>query len=509
MAIAISESQVFAKETSFESQIELNAWRVNGQAMPEQIMGQIYFLGLDDEPLPNHPRTSVDGRLLTMPPSVPFAIALNLSVIGFGNVTLYADNQGKGYTPRDFPLNLNLACAETRIHRVREAIARWQREGYQPSAAIVEQLNRSTLKFQRGVQADHKAQMAAWANESLRESLWAGEKAVFEQAQQRIARQAIRPEFLFGCNFFGHSSTSADYDRHFKARFNFATLPFYWRSFEPEQGQTNFAKIDRHVTWLHEAGITPKGHPLVWFHEAGIPGWIKDKSYGEILDLTRQRVTEITRYFGDRIPYYDIINEAHDIDWANVLNYSQAQLLELTQLASESAAIGSPDVKRIINTCCSWARYVARGPRDKPLLSSYQYLKTCIEVDIPFEVIGVQLYYPSQDMFEINRLLERLSTLGKPIHITELGVSSSVGRDETSLFKIPPGFWHSPWTETVQADWIEQFYTLCYSKSYIQAVTWWDFADGGFWPNGGLLNRDMTPKESYFRLQKFQKSLGI
>ncbi len=116
--------------------------------------------------------------------------------------------------------------------------------------------------------------------------------------------------------------------------------------------------------------------------------------------------------------------------------------------------------------------------------------------------MGIQLYYPHKDMFEINRLLERFSSLGKPIHITELGVSSSTKRDETSYLKDVFGLWHEPWSEKVQADWIEQFYTVCYSKPYIKAISWWDLPDGGFWPHGGLVNVDLQPKESYLRLQR-------
>jgi endo-1,4-beta-xylanase len=49
---------------------------------------------------------------------------------------------------------------------------------------------------------------------------------------------------------------------------------------------------------------------------------------------------------------------------------------------------------------------------------------------------------------------------------------------------------------------VEQFYSLCYSKSYIKAISWWDLTDNGnFWPHGGLVNRDLTPKLAYKRLK--------
>lgn len=505
LALGPSRPDARAKAPTVINRIKLQAWTSSGKPMPAKVFNQTFFLTLEGEPMPNPPRQVNSGVLWTTPPSVPFAIVLYLAVKGFGKVALYADNQGRGYTPTDFPLNLNLACAESRIHRVRTAIATWQQQGFQCPPAITEQLQQAEAYLRQAQAAASPKAMAAFANDSLREGLWAGESAVFAHAQHQIHQRGHRPEFLFGCNFFRHPTAGAEYDRRFKQLFNFATLPFYWRSFEPEAGKPNFAKTDEMVKWLESEGITPKGHPLVWFHEAGLPIWAKDKPYKELKDLLRQRVGEITGRYCDRIPYYDIINEAHDIDWANTLNFSAEQQREMTQLAALATSGGHPKAQRIINTCCQWAEYIARGLHQIPLQSAYQYLQTCLKTNIPFEIIGMQLYYPNQDMFEINRLLERFSQLGKPIHITELGVSSNTTRAENTPFPDPPGLWHGPWNENIQADWVEQFYTLCYSKSYIQAVTWWDLADGGFWPHGGLLKSDFSAKLAYLRLNTLQK----
>lgn len=494
-----------AAQPKITNRIELRAWTALGEPMPSAVLEQLYFLDLNDEPIPDQfPRQVEEGRLWCQPPPQPFAIAFTLAVKGFGNMVLFADNQGRGYSPNNFPLNLNLACARSRIHRVQHAIRQWS--GHY--SAVTEKLQQASAKLLRAETASDPAQMAGWANESLRHSLWAGEQAALIQAEYKITQQGSRPNFLWGCNFFGHPDAGPEYDRQFQELFNFATLPLYWRSFEPQRHHPNFAQIDRSVNWLRKAGITPKGHPLVWFHEIGVPDWIRDLPYAKIRDQTRARVKRITRHWGNRVPYYDIINEAHDIEWGNILNFSPEQMLEMTRVAATSAAEGYAETKRIINTCCAWSRYVVRTKSERPLVSTNSYLQACLAQDIPFEIIGLQFYYPDQDMFEINRMLERFGKLGKPVHITELGVSSSTERDEHSYFKDPPGLWHAPWTETIQADWIEQFYTLCYSKPYIQAITWWDFADKGFWPHGGLLRQDMTPKESYWRLKALRRYWG-
>ena len=103
-------------------------------------------------------------------------------------------------------------------------------------------------------------------------------------------------------------------------------------------------------------------------------------------------------------------------------------------------------------------------------------------------------------MLEIERQLERYFAFGKPVHITELGVPSAKPAIGTIKNQ---SVWHGPvWTPQVQADWVEQFYTLCYSKPQVEAITWWDFADPAFIPYGGFLDEKFQPKESYGRLKR-------
>ena len=77
-------------------------------------------------------------------------------------------------------------------------------------------------------------------------------------------------------------------------------------------------------------------------------------------------------------------------------------------------------------------------------------------------------------------------------------------------WRAAPG-WHGPWSEATQADWLEAIYTIVYSKPEFEAIGWWDLTDnpGHFWPHGGLLNADLTPKLAYARLGDLQKSWGV
>lgn len=481
--------------------IEIQVWDSQGNLLDSKKLDNLYFLDLRDNPIPELPRQVTAGKLFSDSPQFLFAIALKILVDGFGEVTLYADNKSQGYSPQDFPLNLNLAFAESRLYRVSQTVSLWKKEGIQFPSTLESRLEKAQSDLEKAINTNEIATKLKWCNSSLVESLWVGEEAVFIQAKQKIQE---RKNFLVGCNFFGYSQKGEEYNKRFQELFNFATIPFYWKYFEPKLGQKDWNSNNLKVNWLQQHQIIPKGHPLVWFHEVGIPDEVRTKPYSEIKNIIAQRIEEITRYYQGKINYFDIINEPHGIIWANELGFSLEQFIELTQIASEASYKGNPNLVRIINNCCLWAENVSYGK--PPQHSPYEYLKACLEANIAFEVIGLQLYYPDQDLFEINRLLERFSQLGKPIHITELGVSSSTQKDESSYFLEPTGLWRSPWSETIQADWIEQFYTICYSKNYIEAISWWDLADGGsFMPYGGLLNRDLTPKLGYDRLKELLK----
>ena len=46
--------------------------------------------------------------------------------------------------------------------------------------------------------------------------------------------------------------------------FNYATLPFYWGNFEPEEGKPQTEKLLKTAKYLQSKGVKVKGHPLCW-----------------------------------------------------------------------------------------------------------------------------------------------------------------------------------------------------------------------------------------------------
>jgi hypothetical protein len=142
----------------------------------------------------------------------------------------------------------------------------------------------------------------------------------------------------------------------------------------------------------------------------------------------------------------------------------------------------------------------------------------------------------ARDMFAISTVLDLFSKLGKPLHITAVEVPSQAGtradaESDSVSASSSAGYWHEPWSETTQSEWLYRFYEVALSKPFVESICWqnlWDssspivdavprpaaapgMADHSPAPkvgHGGLLRSDLAPKTSYKRFLDFRKDAG-
>ena len=84
-----------------------------------------------------------------------------------------------------------------------------------------------------------------------------------------VALEQTRHAFLFGSNIFlwgrcGDEPSEAAYRARYAELLNYATLPFYWWSYESRRGEPEHERIEKIARWCQEHGIATKGHPLAW-----------------------------------------------------------------------------------------------------------------------------------------------------------------------------------------------------------------------------------------------------
>ncbi|MBQ9725996.1 MAG: endo-1,4-beta-xylanase [Kiritimatiellae bacterium] len=346
------------------------------------------------------------------------------------------------------------------------------------------------------------------------------------------------------------------------ALFNSATIAFYWRPFEPVEGRMRFdpAPEDSEEWWndgrdprkerfgrrppsepcvrfCEAKGVWKHGHPLVWSNtQWQYPDWLMaklpkgilaemltdDRSAVSILEqpmetvlkrlppefpaqvegALRRRLEAIAARYATRMDSWDVCNESA-WDWAHGRlvpgaplsrsfhhawmpgDYCRWAFREAMRLFPEKAVLAINDYQLDADYAAQTRDMLARG--DKIDLQGMQMHlfdpDQCEEI-----AAGSELRSPAQVRAQIAAAHARP---GLPIHLSEITIPAP-GGDARG--------------EEIQAVIARNLYRLWFSLPDMAAITWWNTVDDCGAPKepsvSGLFHRDMTPKASYFALDR-------
>jgi hypothetical protein len=454
-----------------------------------------------------------------------FGIDVRWNVEGFGYIYITADNGGEFYTlpesGKSLQLNLNFELAKSRVLRNKRRIKHLQKEGWIPSKEVTALLDLSATYYEDAQKIQKETEKCArFSQTALLHAMWVSEKMEIEKAEFDIQKQGYRPDFFIGCDARGFFQMDPDvFMSRFTELFNYATITHYlisgsYQDFEPEEGNKKFQPRTVLLEELKKRKITVEGRPLFWFYHTTTPEWLKNKSYDQLLKYVEDHTRKVVGHYGDRMYAWEVMNEAHD--WANELQLKPEQLVEVAKLACDVAKDTNPKVHRLINNCCPFAEYVQLkkwGDLDAiyPQRTPHKYMKDLQEAGVDYTITGQQMYFPYRDLSDTILLIERFEKFGRPVQLTEVGAPSGPTKESINSGRLDlpsePYIWHRPWDQELQADWLEGLYTLAYSKSWIEAVNWYDFVDPhSFIKTGGLLESPKGEKKAAFeRLVRLQE----
>lgn len=314
-------------------------------------------------------------------------------------------------------------------------------------------------------------------------------------AGAKLRVEQTRHAFLFGSNIFmwgkiPDPGKEAAYRQRFAALLNYATLPFYWPSYESRRGEPDHRHTEEVARWCQQHGIVTKGHPLAW--NFADPQWLPDDPQ-EIRRLQMARIDDCVSHFAGLIDRWDVVNEPTHFDRPQFFGrapkmtgmWQKVGQMEFTRECFVHARKANPKATLLINdyrTDAAYERVIERlvDPSGKPL----------------YDVIGIQSHmhngtWPTEKIWEI---CERFSRFKVPLHFTETTILSGERGWEKR------GRWQStPEGELFQAKEVERFYTVLFSHPAVEALTWWDFSDFHAWQGApaGFLRADMSPKPAY------------
>lgn len=331
----------------------------------------------------------------------------------------------------------------------------------------------------------------------------------------RIKANQKDHEFRFGANIFMLEQLETPeknkmYKEYFAELFNMATLPFYWDTLEPVQGQPRYDKnspeiyrrppIDLCMEFCEEYGIEPREHALAY--ERFFPVWLRDKDTFTIKKEYSRRCREIAKKYADKIRTIEVTNETSG--WGvedNVSNfYEDDDFIEWCFKETEKYF---PNNQLVINDFTALWGNNART-RDVYYLQIERALKNGAKID----AIGMQyhMFFRREDETKITvpryynpwylyRVMDLYSRFNKPLQVTEVTI---------------PAYSNDAQDEDLQAEILKNLYSIWFSHKNMEQIVYWNTVDGYAYhaePGdmtagenyyyGGLIRFDFTKKPAY------------
>jgi GH35 family endo-1,4-beta-xylanase len=328
---------------------------------------------------------------------------------------------------------------------------------------------------------------------------------------ETVELRQTRHEFLFGSggfdavNYAGGKPDGGVFDENEKAAqkelldrifalCNYATLPFYWGRYEPEEGKPDEKRTIAAAKYYAERGVVTKGHPLCW-HTVCAP-WLLNYSNAEIIKKQLNRIRRDVGAFKGLIDKWDVINEVvimpifDKYDNAITRICKELGRVKMVKEVFAAAKEANPGASLLIN--------------DFDLSTNYEILiDGCLQAGVPIDTIGLQTHQHQgyRGLAWLEEILERYGHFGLPLHFTENTIVSGhimpAHIVDLNDYKIPE--WPStPEGEERQARELVEMYETLFAHPAVEAITNWDATDGRWLgAPSGLLHKDNSPKPAY------------
>ena len=319
--------------------------------------------------------------------------------------------------------------------------------------------------------------------------------------------EQLSHSFIFGGNIFlfGQLETmqqNKQYENTFGALFNSATLPFYWKTLEPEQGKPRYTvgssyifrrpPVDPILEFCESNKIMAKGHAIIYgMRRWGHPDWMpSDRKEMEF--YFEKHIQELALRYKDRIRMWDVVNEPVDqanrgimpddytyksYKWA-MKYFPESVIFNINDIDFKS---GIPYTRRYVE--------IARNMIDRGIRIDNVGAQMHI-----FNPVEAQKIAEGDDILTPAKLMEVvdcLNEVGRPVHVSEVTVCAP---DSTNI------------GSAIQAVIAENLYRFWFSCPNITGITWWNVVDGGGAPGepsySGLYDKKMKKKPVYETLDR-------
>jgi endo-1,4-beta-xylanase len=283
----------------------------------------------------------------------------------------------------------------------------------------------------------------------------------------------------------------------------------------PAENRYNWRDADSIVNFAQQHGLRVRGHNLCW-HEQN-PGWLFRDAEGREADKTvllkrlKDHITTVVNRYKGKIYAWDVVNEAIDDDSSRFLRNSDWYRIcgeDFIKKAFEYAHEADPDALLFYND------YNTERPEKRERV--YKLLRQLLDEKVPVQGVGLQGHWSLEEPSEndLRAAIERFSSLGLKVQITELDVS--IYPWEKNMRPRRPGEMddYTPETEKRQNSQYQRIFKIFRDyRKVITGVTFWNVSDRNTWldhyPVNGrknyplLFDTGLKPKKAFWEVVQF------
>jgi hypothetical protein len=440
-------------------------------------------------------------------------VALLWEVEGQGNYHLETTR----LQSRPEPYNLNVELARFRLMKIVQKQEDWNLFDFPKIDKFTTKFREAQSLFADALgKLDVPEEAATLADKALAVALELSESLATFHGELLINRRKSSNGFvrhIFGCKF-DTTVQNARCKEIASTSFDYAVLPMPWKQLQPQEQVFNTAALDEWVELLSKKRVPIIAGPLIDLSDNEVPDWMYmwEHDFDTLRELAYEYVQKVLGRYRRAVSVWNVVSGLHT---NAVFTLSFEHIIELTRLLVSQVKTLIPNAKTLVSVKFPFGEYHAKG---RASVAPMLYAEMVAQAGINFEAFGLEIEMGSpapgmftRDLFQLSCMLDRFSTLGRPVFLTGVGCPSRNGidsndRSEGAWNPAQAGDWKRPWDPELQAEWMEAVYRLALSKPYVESIAWSNLADlNTTVPNGGLLDDMLKPKVGFAKLQELRE----
>ncbi|HEV7278834.1 MAG TPA: endo-1,4-beta-xylanase [Pirellulaceae bacterium] len=405
------------------------------------------------------------------------------------------------------PYHLTLELARGTLHRLKSQTSVWDYVGIdygQPPEGEIDDAEEAFLRAavaQRDpvachLQAQRSLEIAATLLDRVTRA--AAEKAL------ETRRQDGPLATMFGVQLDPWSDSHKDWPRILGA-FNSISVPLVWNKVQPDEGQHDWAPVNRALEWAASQGLHVCAGPILRFDRAFLPDWLQfwNDDFAAMQAHLLRYVREAAQACKGKVHFWHAVAGVNN---PGMLKLQPEQALRLTVAAIDVLRQVDPDSPILVSFDQPFAESFVDSEAE---LASFHMAESLAHADVGIAGIGIELdlgYQPHgtlpRTLWEMHLLLERWRLTQLPLVVRlsapEAPAPVVAGHDRTEFVAQP------------RSDLFEELLPVIAAKDFVYGVFWkalYDRDDPRF-PRSGLFEGPGRPTPLLETFARFRKRCG-